>query len=153
MEAELGTVPYAELGETESLPTDPAEAAALCAQTGVDWLAVSVGNVHRLLGRKVHIDFTALAAIEAVCSVPLVIHGASGLVEEDLLALRHTGVGKVNIGTALRRAFGETLREEVQQRPGVYDRLELFRAPVARVEETAYQIIMELANADRREMA
>lgn len=141
VEAELGTVPYDELGETESRPTSPQEVAQLCAQTEVDWLAVSVGNVHRLLKRKVHIDFAALHAIEAVCPVPLVIHGASGLEESDTQTLMGTHVGKVNVGTALRRVFGETLRAGIEQNPNVYDRLALFEEPTARIEDTAYQII------------
>lgn len=143
VEAELGTVPYAELGETESRPTSPEEAAALCAQTGADWLAVSVGNVHRLLGRKARIDFDALRRIEAACATPLVIHGASGLDEQDVRVLRDTRVGKINVGTALRRAFGEALRAEVEQRPAVYDRQALFAAPIASVEAVAFEIISQ----------
>lgn len=141
VEAELGTVPYDELGETESYPTSPSEVVQLCAQTEVDWLAVSVGNVHRLLNRKVHIDFDALDAIAKVCPVPLVIHGASGLEDADVQALKNTHVGKINVGTALRSAFGKALRTEIVQNPEAYDRLALFREPTACVEETAYQII------------
>lgn len=140
VEAELGTVPYDELGETEIQFTSPEEVEQFCQQTSVDWLAVSVGNVHRLLGRKVNIDFKVLQEIESVCEVPLVIHGASGLQEQNFVPLRHSRVGKINVGTALRRAFGETLRQEVINNPNTYDRQLLFQKPVACVEETAYQI-------------
>lgn len=141
VEAELGTVPYDELGETESRLTSASEAKLLCMQTGADWLAVSVGNVHRLLGRKAHINFAALREIEAACPSPLVIHGASGLFEEDLLALCNTHVGKINIGTALRRVFGQALRREVTGRPDMYDRLALLHEPSIQVEKTAYRIL------------
>lgn len=144
VEAELGTVPYDELGETESRFTYPKEVELFCQQTSADWLAVSVGNVHRLLGRKVDVDFHVLQEIEAVCSVPFVIHGASGLQDQNFAPLRHSRVGKINVGTALRRAFGETLRQEVMDNPKTYDRQLLFQKPVACVEETAYEIITDL---------
>lgn len=141
VEAELGTVPYDELGETEIRFTSPREAEIFCKQARPDWLAVSVGNVHRLMGRKVQIDFTALHKIASVCTVPLVIHGASGLQEEDFPHLCASRVGKINVGTALRRAFGQALREEVIKNPTIYDRQQLFQKPSACVEETAYQIM------------
>lgn len=141
VEAELGTVPYDELGETDIQFTSPKEVEQFCQQTSADWLAVSVGNVHRLLGRKVNVDFDVLREIESVCAVPLVIHGASGLQDHNFSPLRHSRVGKINVGTALRRAFGETLRQEVINHPNIYDRQLLFQKPIACVEETAYQII------------
>ena len=144
VEAELGNVPYDELGETEIRFTSPKEVEQFCQQTSADWLAVSVGNVHRLLGRKVDVDFHVLQEIEAVCSVPFVIHGASGLQDQNFAPLRHSRVGKINVGTALRRAFGETLRQEVMDNPKTYDRQLLFQKPVACVEETAYEIITDL---------
>ena len=144
VEAELGNVPYDELGETEIRFTSPKEVEQFCQETFADWLAVSVGNVHRLLGRKVDVDFHVLQEIEAVCSVPFVIHGASGLQDQNFAPLRHSRVGKINVGTALRRAFGETLRQEVIDNPKTYDRQLLFQKPVACVEETAYEIITDL---------
>ncbi|RHV83093.1 class II fructose-bisphosphate aldolase [Butyricicoccus sp. OF10-2] len=57
LEAELGTVPYSDIGETEINLTDPEEAREMQEQTQVDWLAVSVGNIHRLATRKVPFNF------------------------------------------------------------------------------------------------
>lgn len=155
VEAELGNVPYDELGETEIRFTSPKEVERFCKETPADWLAVSVGNVHRLLGRKVDVDFRVLQEIEAACSIPLVIHGASGLQRNNFASLRHSRVGKINVGTALRRAFGEALRDEVIKKPKVYDRQLLFRRPLVCVEEAAYQVITEQCqeNIVRRKMA
>ncbi len=141
VEAELGQVPYDELGETRIRMTSPEEAEVFSRETQSDWLAVSVGNVHRLLGRKVKIRFDVLKEIENVCRMPLVIHGASGVEQQDFPLLCASRVGKINVGTALRRVFGETLRREVKEHPEIYDRQALMKKPVAGVEETAYQII------------
>lgn len=146
VEAELGCVPYAELGETEKKLTSPEEAGCFAKETGADFLAVSVGNVHRLIGAKARIDFKMLGQIERRVPLPLVIHGASGLPDSDLAALCKTRVGKVNVGTALRRAFGETLRQEVLGNPDKYDRLALFEKPVGRVEETAFALLTMLSS-------
>ena len=61
--------------------------------------------------------------------------------DQDYIALRQTAVGKMNVGTALRQAFGTSLREQVQNNPMVYDRLELLRQPSIEVEAAAYQIL------------
>lgn len=141
VEAELGTVPYSDLGETEICLTDPEEARRMQRETGVDWLAVSVGNIHRLETQKVPIRFPVLRSIERTCTLPLVVHGASGILEQDVLRLKKTRVGKMNFGTALRKAFGYTLREQMEQHQAEFDRLRLFDEPTAQVEEQAYQMI------------
>ena len=141
LEVELGTVPYNDKGETQICLTDPEEAKRMQAETNADWLAVSVGNIHRLTGQKVHISFPVLQTIEQACTLPLVIHGSSGIVEEELQQLRHTHVGKMNFGTVLRQAFGNTLRKEMQENPNEFDRLKLFAKPIEQVEQKAYSII------------
>lgn len=145
VEGEIGTVPYDDIGETQASLTLPEEAAILCKESGLDWLAVSVGNIHRLTTRKVPIYFDRLAEIEKVCPVPLVIHGASGILEEDLQKLKTTRTGKINIGTVLRKVFGDSLRNEMMLRPDDFDRLSLFATPFKRVEEKAFEIITSLS--------
>lgn len=144
VEGEVGIVPYDDKGEQLGRFTMPEEAQMLFAESGLDWLAVSVGNVHRLTTKKVPIDFETLKAIEAVCSAPLVIHGASGIIEEDIRRLKGTQVGKMNIGTALRTVFGESLRKEILNHPKAFDRLALFKNPIISVEEKAYELISAL---------
>ena len=84
--------------------TDPATAASFVERTGVDLLAVSVGNVHgSYLGDPV-LDFERLDAIAADVEVPLVLHGASGLPPMMIQRCIGAGVGKINVNTELRKA-------------------------------------------------
>ncbi|MEN1761086.1 class II fructose-bisphosphate aldolase [Anoxynatronum sibiricum] len=144
VEGEVGAVPYDDLGETSSEMTSPEEAWQFCQESHADWLAVSVGNIHRLHAGKAKLDFTRLESIESLCQIPLVIHGASGISSVDIKKIKEHQVAKVNIGTALRRAFGETLRQSVQENPAVYDRLTLFEKPAQQLEKVAYEIICQL---------
>jgi fructose-bisphosphate aldolase class II len=141
VEGEVGFVPYDDKGEKLGDFTSPEEASRLLAESSVDWLAVSVGNIHRLTDKKVCIDFSKLVEIEEVCSAPLVIHGASGIIEEDMQKLKSTRVGKVNIGTALRYIFGTMLRKEFTNNQTAFDRLTLFENPIKQVENKAFELI------------
>jgi ketose-bisphosphate aldolase len=107
VEAELGALSGDEdaSGEAETgAMTDPGEAAEFAQRTGVDALAVAVGNVHGFTPVPVRLDLGRLREIAAVCEAPLVLHGASGLPEEDLLGAVAAGVVKVNVNAELRRA-------------------------------------------------
>ena len=107
VEAELGALSGDEdaSGEAETgAMTDPREAAEFAERTGVDALAVAVGNVHGFTPEPVRLDLGRLREIAAVCEAPLVLHGASGLPEEDLLGAVAAGVVKVNVNAELRRA-------------------------------------------------
>ena len=121
-EGEIGFVGYAE-GEA-SARTDPADAARFAAETGIDAMAVSVGNVHLQQTKAADIDVAAVNAIAAATSVPLVIHGGSGVPVEMRrhLALT-TPVCKFNIGTELRMSFGTALRAAVERDPARFDRV------------------------------
>ena len=119
VEAELGALPdgSGELGGEVGHMTDPDEAARFVAETGVDALAVSVGNIHILLDGQSPFDRPRLAALRQAVSVPLVLHGGSGFPDAaipDALAL---GVAKVNFGSALKRAFLAGLVEGVGALP------------------------------------
>jgi fructose-bisphosphate aldolase class II len=108
-EGEIGFVGYAE-GEA-SARTDPQDAARFARETGVDAMAVSVGNVHLQQQKQAEIDREALQAIEAATEVPLVVHGGSGIPVEMRRRLARTSkICKFNIGTELRMAFGAALR-------------------------------------------
>lgn len=137
VEAEIGSVPYAEgRDHIKSALTDPKEAARLCVESGLDALAVSVGNVHRLTSPGATIDFGRLEEIERIVSVPLVIHGTSGILESDIRKLIGTRVSKFNIGTSLRQAFGRGLRAALDGRPDLFDRIEIMKQvmPIMSVE-------------------
>jgi len=127
VEAEIGFVGYDE-GEV-SLPTKPDEAAELFKQARPDALAVSVGNVHLQTSAETVIDRPALAAIEAVVTCPLVLHGASGIRPEDRHWLAtQTRVCKFNVGTELRQVFGAALRNVLASDALLFDRNQILSA-------------------------
>ncbi len=142
VEAEIGSVPYAEgRDHIKFALTDPQEARRLSEETGLDALAVSVGNVHRLSQPGATIDYDRLAKIEAAVGQPLVIHGTSGIFEADISRLAKTRVCKFNIGTVLRQAFGNALRQAFADDPRVYDRLDLMRQAMPAVQAEAERMI------------
>ncbi len=144
VEGEVGYVPYSDKAETKIEYTLPEEAKRLEQESGLDMLAVSVGNVHRLTDTKVNIKFALLQQIEAVCTVPLVIHGASGIHQDDLIRLKEHSIGKINIGTVLRQEFGKSLRKEFLEKPKEFDRLKLMEKPRELVYKKALEIITSL---------
>jgi fructose-bisphosphate aldolase class II len=126
-EGEIGFVGYAD-GE-ESRGTDPAEAARFAEQTAVDALAVSVGNVHLQQGTGGRLDEHRIRAIQTLVTVPLVIHGGSGVPADQRIELARTSsICKFNIGTELRMIFGEALRTAVNADPERFDRVALLSA-------------------------
>jgi fructose-bisphosphate aldolase class II len=142
-EGELGFVGYA--GGAASVGTDPAEAAEFAAETGVDALAVSVGNVHLQTAASEGIDETRLRAIAAATPVPLVIHGGSGVPFDQRRRLATTtSVCKFNIGTELRQAFGTALRQVLAEAPGRFDRIEILAATEPELTRAARTILRGL---------
>lgn len=125
-EGEIGFVGYS--GGEQSAGTDPDEAAQFARETGVDAMAISVGNVHLQQDAGEGLDIDRIRAIEAVTNVPLVIHGGSGvpLAQRQLLA-QGSKVCKFNIGTELRMAFGQALRDAVQSDPERFDRVQILK--------------------------
>ncbi len=114
VEAEVGRLPDADIA-TESIgdgeKTDPDEAAFFVKQTGVDALAVSVGNVHLLEKGKARIDFELVKELTKKVNVPLVLHGGTGVAEDELREAVSLGMCKVNVGTSLKRAYLNAIRE------------------------------------------
>lgn len=142
-EGEIGFVGYAE-GEA-SARTDPADAARFARETGVDAMAISVGNVHLQQTSAAEIDFEALQAVEAVTDVPLVIHGGSGVPADMRRRLANTSkICKFNIGTELRMAFGQALRAAVNRDPDRFDRVSILKEIEAPVCAAARDVIRSL---------
>jgi tagatose 1,6-diphosphate aldolase GatY/KbaY len=117
VEAELGRLTGTEdnltVPEYESKLTDPFQAAEFVAQTQIDALAVCIGNVHGRYNRPPQLDFHRLEAIQQKVSVPLVLHGASGLPEAMVRQSMELGVCKFNVNTEIRRAYLTTLQERL----------------------------------------
>jgi fructose-bisphosphate aldolase class II len=101
--------------------TDPAEAAAFVAATGVDALAVAVGSAHAMTTQTAVLDLELVARLRAAVPVPLVLHGSSGVPAETLSAAVSAGIVKVNIGTALNVAFTSAVRARLAEDTGLVD--------------------------------
>jgi ketose-bisphosphate aldolase len=116
VEAELGRLPDATgdgIDDSLAQRTDPAQAAAFLAATGADCLAISIGNVHLLTAQDAPVDLALLEAIHRQVSVPLVLHGGTGLPPGCIPSAIACGVAKFNVGTVLKRSFLQALRETV----------------------------------------
>jgi ketose-bisphosphate aldolase len=115
VEAELGELPCGAHGGAPQggTATDPAAAAAFVAATGVDLLAVSVGNVHIKIDGTEGLDLDRLAAIARLVPVPLVLHGGTGIDRDALRAAIGLGVAKVNYGTYLKQRYLAAVRAAV----------------------------------------
>lgn len=149
-EGEIGFVGYA--GGTASAGTDPDEAARFARETGVDAMAISIGNLHLQQDPGAGLDLDRLNAIEALTDVPLVIHGGSGvrmLLRASLAAGSH--IAKFNIGTELRMAFGAALRAAVNRDPARFDRNEILKETEAPVIAAARAVIRGLGASGRVE--
>ena len=117
VEGELGRLTGTEDGltipEYESLLTDPDQAADYCDKTDIDALAVCVGNIHGKYIQEPKLDFDRLSTIRDSVSVPLVLHGASGLPEWMISRAIDLGVRKFNVNTEVRTAFLESVSSGV----------------------------------------
>lgn len=138
IEGEVGSVPYFEgRDHVKSELTSPADARQFAEHSGVDAMAIAVGNIHRLREPTAQIDYELLAQIEACTSVPLVIHGTTGITETDLRQLKQSRVSKFNIGTTMRMTFARSLRAALAQDLDSFDRLTIMRPVVAALQAEA----------------
>ena len=125
-EGEIGFVGY--FGGENSAGTDPTEAAQFAAETGVDAMAISVGNVHLQTDKDGGLDEPRIRTIEAVTDIPLVIHGGSGVpIAQRTSLAQGSNVCKFNIGTELRMAFGAALRASVNSDADRFDRVQILK--------------------------
>jgi len=111
-EAELGVVGGAEGGEAneaEELLTNTAQAAEFVERTACDFLAVAIGNAHGPYVKKPNLRFDRLEEIENAVTVPLVLHGGSGISDEDFRRAISLGIRKINVFTAMRQNVGARL--------------------------------------------
>ena len=145
-EGEIGFVGY-DNGEA-SAGTDPEEAARFARETGIDAMAISVGNVHLQEDQQGGLDEDRIAAIQALTDVPLVIHGGSGVPSAQRRHLAHTtNICKFNIGTELRMAFGKALRNAVNADPRRFDRAVILKETEQPVFEAARTVLKALKPA------
>ncbi|HJF52471.1 MAG TPA: class II fructose-1,6-bisphosphate aldolase [Butyricicoccus pullicaecorum] len=124
VEAELGKVGGKEddLEGGDGNPfTDPQQAKEFVERTGVDSLAVAIGTAHGLYKGVPKLDFDRLSAIRELVSIPLVLHGASGVPDEAVRESIRRGICKVNFATELRIAFSDGVKKYLAEDPDAFD--------------------------------
>jgi fructose-bisphosphate aldolase, class II len=148
VEGEVGVVGYA--NGPASLHTSPTDAATFERETGIDALAISIGNLHLQTEKTAEIDLASLRAIEVVTSAPLVLHGGSGIPGAMRRTLaKEARVKKFNIGTELRMAFGKALRRAFSEKPTEFDRIALLASTMPELRLAAMHVMRELACRDQ----
>lgn len=121
VEAELGKVGGKDGAHAPGVLTDPAEAAAFVAATGVDALAVAVGSSHAMTERSAALNLARIAELKAALEVPLVLHGSSGVSDANIVAAIAAGMTKINVSTHLNGFFTRAVREFLDANPAVVD--------------------------------
>jgi fructose-bisphosphate aldolase class II len=114
MEAELGEVPKPDGRDYDEFAialTQPDEASRFVDATDIDTLAVALGSVHGLKAKQISLDLNRLKAIRERVSVPLVLHGSSGVSDNDIKQGMALGLCKINVATQLAQAFTGAVRE------------------------------------------
>ncbi|MEU0425162.1 class II fructose-bisphosphate aldolase [Streptomyces canus] len=149
IEAELG-----EVGGKQGRPaldahapgarTDPAEARAFVADSGVDALAVAIGSAHAMTRRTATLDHDLLKRLATTLDVPLVLHGSSGVRDDELTAAVAGGIAKVNVGTALNIALTGAIREFLAAHPEAVDSRKYLSVGRDAMAEAARRIIQLL---------
>jgi len=145
VEAEIGSVGYNDPSiEAKAIYTEPKEAEKFAKETGVDALAVAIGTLHRMETQAAKIQYDRLEKIQELTNVPIVIHGSTGITDDDLQKLVKYRVSKINIGTALRMVFGYKLREVIEANPKEFDRIKFFKEPMEAVKKAAKEKMLLL---------
>lgn len=147
VEAELGNIGQSSkvldeipegVATDERFLTSPEEAAKFVKQTGVDLLAPAVGNMHGMLkgGKNPKIDTERIKEIREKAGVPLVLHGGSGISDEDFVAGIKAGIGIVHINTEIRVAYKEGLEKSLKENPDEIAPYRLLQPALEAVEES-----------------
>jgi fructose-bisphosphate aldolase class II len=151
VEAELGGVAGSEDSsgdQTAGEPmTDPDEAVRFVAATGIDSLAVAIGNAHGVYAGEPRLDFDRLAELARRLPVPLVLHGASGISDADLDRCIALGVRKVNVNTEIRISLFGSLAASLERGVAGYDVTRLFGDAVEAMQRTVEEKLVVFAGA------
>ena len=120
----------------------PKEAITFAKESNVDAMAISVGNTHLQTNKTATIDIDKIKTIQNSISIPLVLHGGSGIPNRIRKKLaRETNIAKFNIGTELRMTFGNALRKQLKNNPLIYDRLQLLKPTMPEITKITKKII------------
>jgi fructose-bisphosphate aldolase class II len=147
VEAELGEVGGKDGVHAPGARTDPDEAAAFVADTGVDALAVAVGTSHAMTERTARLDLGLISRLRASVPVPLVLHGSSGVSDAHLVDAVRAGMTKVNIATHLNHVFTDSVRAELAAHPHLVDTRKYFAPARSAVATETARLLELLASA------
>lgn len=121
LEVEIGEVGGKDGVHAPGVRTNPLEAKAFAEATGADLLAVAVGSSHAMTTRDATLDFVLIQEIAKTVSVPLVLHGSSGVSDSDLQKAVKAGMSKINIATHLNNVFTHEIRQALDSNPKLVD--------------------------------
>jgi len=144
VEGELGQIKGAEEGShaEEELLTDPCAAAQFARDTGIDALAIAIGNAHGFYTREPHIDFERLRKTrELLGPFPIVLHGGTGIPDDQIKKAIALGIRKINFSTIIRAEFIKTFRSYSLGNPENFLLMEISRVGMNRVKEIAASLI------------
>ena len=152
VEGEIGHVGQAEASdnEIEDMYTTPEEAIDFVEKTGVDALAIAIGTAHGAYKTRPKLDIERLRKIRSALDTPLVLHGGSGLSDDDFRNTIKYGIAKVNIFTDLCFAGEAAMQENVAGcTRGMYGYLDTRRAKVAAMKEAVKQKMLLFGSAGK----
>lgn len=153
VEAELGRLGGQEddliVDSKDTLFTHPEQAREFVESTSVDSLAVAIGTAHGLYTAEPKLDFNRLAEIRNRVTVPLVLHGASGLPAEDIRQAIAFGICKVNVATELKIAFADALKAWLAAHPDANDPRHYMVPAKAAMKEVVKKVISDCGCAGK----
>lgn len=143
VEGEVGIVGYHNGKISEGTKVN--EAKRFVDESGVDAIAISVGNTHLQTNKIAKIDIKKIIDLQNVINIPLVLHGSSGIANAMRRKIaKTTNVAKFNIGTELRLIFGNTLRANILQDKDVFDRLKILKPTIKEIKKVAMKVILNI---------
>ncbi|MFA6628107.1 MAG: class II fructose-bisphosphate aldolase [Bacilli bacterium] len=141
VEAELGKVGGQEdninVSTREATFTDPKDVPRYVNETNIDALAIAFGSVHGFYKAEPKLDFPRLEKILSLTDVPIVLHGGTGILEEDFIKCIKMGLSKINVGTEFKKAYSDALRKACSELPAEQFDPRKFMQPV---KDVCYQI-------------
>ena len=143
VEGEVGIVGYHNGKISEGTKVN--EAKRFVDESGVDAIAISVGNTHLQTNKIAKIDIKKIIDLQKVINIPLVLHGSSGIGNAMRRKIaKTTNVAKFNIGTELRLIFGNSLRANILQNKDVFDRLKILKPTIKEIKKVAMKVILNI---------
>ena len=143
VEGEIGYVGYDNGKISEG--TNIEEAITFANNSNIDAMAISVGNTHLQTLKKANIDFHKIKLIQNNVKIPLVLHGSSGIpLRQRKILARKTNVAKLNIGTEIRMAFGDSLRKNLNKNKQIYDRLRILNPTIKDLVKVTKKVIRQI---------